>query len=356
MVTMMNRLLVGMLLTVLLFSVASCEQAAPAPAIAEYQTLEGRTMGTTYKVVYLDNLNRNFQKSIDSALVQLNLEVSTYIDTSTISRFNRHSEGYDLGINQALLETSGNDLPNSHFLRNLLQSFELFRETEGAFEPTIMPLVNYWGFGYTEKKPVLETDSSEVDSLLRMVGMQRLVLEGSVLHKEPGMQLDFSAIAKGYGVDLVAELLENRNVANYFVEIGGEVRARGLNSRGTVWQVGVSTPNPDASLDAFDLVVPLRDQALATSGNYRNYYEVQGRRYAHTINPRTGYPELSSLLSATVLAETCARADALATACMVLGADEAMTLIERLEGVEALLLVASEGEETLVRKSSGFEL
>lgn len=350
----MMRLIWGMLCIAVLF-LQACDSAPDTKPDPVFLSLEGKTMGTTYKVIYLDSLNRNFQSSIDSALIQLNLEVSTYIDSSSISRFNQSFEPFDLGINLEMLQSAEEDLPNSHFLRNLLSSYEVYRETGAAFDPTIMPLVNYWGFGYTEKKPVAESDSLVIDSLLKLVGLDKMVLEGSVLHKEPGMQLDFSAVAKGYGVDMVGALLESRNVSNYFVEIGGEVRTRGLNSRGTAWQIGVSTPQPDAPLDAIELVLSLSNQAMATSGNYRNFYEVEGRRYAHTINPKTGYPELNTLLSATVVAETCMYADALATGFMVMGPEAALELAERLEGVECLLIVGVENGEAELRKTTGFD-
>ena len=320
--------------------------------------LEGKTMGTYYRVTYLDSLQRNWQPGIDSLLVELNQEVSTYIDSSTISRFNRSDDPIDLGLSFeeiALSSEAPDKLPfNYHFIKNLTAAREWYRQTGGAFDPTVMPLVNYWGFGYAPKRPVEQVDSLIVDSLRQLVGMEKVRLDGAVLGKsQAGVQLDFSALAKGYGVDEVGFFLERQGVRDYLVDIGGEVRARGLSPRGTAWTVGINTPDPRASTTDVQAALLLQDRSLATSGNYRNYYEVAGRKYAHTISPFTGFPELSTLLSASVFAPDCTTADALATACMVLGPEKALALIERLPGIEAYFIVSAQDGSYEVQYTPG---
>jgi thiamine biosynthesis lipoprotein len=338
-----------------------CQSPPTSPPDTTYHKVSGQTMGTTYNVTYQGNTPGAFNIAIDSLLVQLNLEVSTYIETSTISVFNGNEDlSFPLGVTAE--QVANGWQPNEaypanwHFAANLLAASEFVSLTRGAFDPTVMPLVNYWGFGYTPKRAVEAVDSMRVDSLLELVGFEKIKWEGGVLKKvRPGVELDFSAIAKGYGVDEVGRWLEAQGVVNYLVEIGGEVRARGISSREVPWALGVNTPKEDAALTDFEAVLALDNCALATSGNYRNYYEVDGRKYAHTINPKTGYPERSPLLSASVVAPDCTTADALATALMVMGVEGGLQLIERLKGVEALLIVGAEDGGLTTVQSSGME-
>lgn len=331
------------LLPLLLFCF-SCKKNKPTTAIkAEYLALKGETMGTTYSVKYLDSLNRNLKAEIDQLLIEVNDEVSTYEPESYISRFNKCEKEIQY-LN--LLDKSEN-LP-LHFKANLEKAEEVHANSYGFFDPTVMPVVNYWGFGYTEKRPVLDIDRIKVDSLMQYVGFKKISHRSSedgwlYLQKEKsGVQLDFSALAKGYGVDAVALLLEKRGIKNYFVEIGGELRVKGKNPQNDWWTVGISRPLTDAAVQDIQSTIKLQNRAMATSGNYRNFYEVDGVKYAHTINAKTGLPEKNTLLSATLLAKDCMTADAYATACMTMGLEKGMEMVNNLPGVDAYFLFSDE--------------
>ena len=291
------------------------------------QKLEGPTMGTTYHIVYAGESIADLQVGIDSVLTAVNASLSTYIPTSTISLINQSTLG----------------APMDEPMRvNFLKSAEVWLKSKGAFDPTVGPLVNAWGFGF--QKMADNVDSSLVDSLKQFVGWEKLRISGDSLLKQPGVVVDFSAIAKGYGVDRVALYLESRGIGNYIVEIGGEVRAAGEKTKGFQWIAGIEKPIDDqtGTQRALQLSLPLKNRSMATSGNYRNFYELDGKKYAHTIHPKTGYPALSNLLSASVVADDCMTADAFATACMVLGFDAAKELIEREESLEAVLIYSDE--------------
>jgi len=317
------------------------------------QRVEGETMGTYYRVSYLGMANEDLKTSIDSLLVALNEEVSTYIPASTISRFNYG----DLAVmDQASLEAA------PHFLANLKCAEEIAAITEGYFNITIMPMVNYWGFGYTSKKPISAVDSLQVDSLMQFVGSDKYTFQQTadqlqLTKDKAGTQLDFSAIAKGYGVDLVGEYLLQKGIKNYLVDIGGESVAHGdKGSPDQPWRVGINTPREDAALNEIEIAVPLVNKAIATSGNYRNFYEVDGQKYSHTINPFTGYPERSNLLSASIIADDCTTADAYATACMVMGLEKAFKLIDSLPDVAAYFIYSDEAGNLQSQATSNFEL
>lgn len=292
-------------------------------------------MGTYYRVTYRDSLHRDLNAGIDSLLVALNLEVSTYIDSSVISRFNQSGSGIDIRI------------ADRHFAINLLKGREIFRLSNGAFDPTVMPLVNYWGFGYTEKNKVTAVDSQQVAQLQGLVDLSAItgldtLGPGFLSKPRPEIQLDFSALAKGYGVDLVGMYLRSLGITNFLVDIGGEALASGVSPRGTAWRIGINIPAEEAAVNALYTSLEVTDKALATSGNYRNLYEVDGVKYSHTINPKTGYPERRRLLSASIITSDCMTADALATTCMVLGLEGAKELIGSLSGVDAYLIFSAE--------------
>lgn len=336
---------------VLLFwFLAACTAGGGAGERA-YLTIEGPTMGTAYRVTYADSVSRNLQPAIEELLAQINGEVSTYIDSSTISRFNQSDWGIDLGY---AVETAEQPSRNAHFLSNFQAAQDVFNASGGAFDPTVMPLVNYWGFGYTEKRAVTGGDSLAVDSLTQLVGFDLLRLENDTLFKtKPGVQLDFSAIAKGYAVDALGELLEGNGINHYLVDIGGEIRARGVNPKGLPWRIGINIPEENVALNAIQTAVPVRDQSIATSGNYRNFYEVDGVKYSHTISPFTGFPERNTLLSASVFSRECMVADAYATAFMVLGVEAAWELANRLPGIEAYFIYSLEDGLMSVRYTDG---
>jgi len=310
----------------LLFS--SCRPEADGRS--EYRQLEGETMGTTYHLTFKEEGREIRPAALDSLLESLNAEVSTYIPNSTISRFNRDLDSLNLST-------------HPHFAANYKAARRVWETSGGAFDPTVMPLVNYWGFGYSGKKPVTTVDSQKVDSLIRLVGLDQISLKGqkTVVKAQAGVQLDFSGIAKGYGVDALAEYLEERGVRHYMVEIGGEVRARGRNQAGKTWTIGINLPREGAGTRELQAVVSLQDKALATSGNYRNYYEREGQKYSHTINPKTGFPERNQLLSASVFAPDCMTADAYATAFMVLGPERALELARQQPELETYLIIGT---------------
>ena len=287
-------------------------------------TVKGETMGTYYDIRYLDNNQRNFKKSIDSLLQVFNQSVNHYLPDSEISRFNKQDS---LNFN----------LP--YFPKMLKQSKQISKITNGAFDPTVGPLVNAWGFGPEEP---IYPEQQTVDSLLQLVGFEHISFNESRAYKNnPAASVNLSAIAKGYGVDVVADFLENKGINNLKVEIGGEVVCRGVNADAKPWRIGVSKPDGSGEYVA---VFPLSNQAMATSGNYLNYYVKDGKRYSHTINPKTGYPVEHNLLSATVFAKNCAEADAYATAFMVMGLEDSKKLLQSLEGIEAYFLYDDNGE------------
>jgi len=337
------------LLSMLLLGSCGGEQAEQEQAAVI--TIEGKTMGTYYRVVYIDSLQRALQPAMDSALLALNAEVNTYDSTSLISRFNRSAAGLPL------LDAAGNKA--LHFLANLAVAKRVYGLSGGYYDCSVMPLVNYWGFGYTEKKPVSQVDSLLVDSLRQLVGMPMIVLEeggaAPFLRKQrPGNQLDFSSCAKGYGTDLLALLLEERGINNYLVDIGGELRARGHNAEGNDWQIGVSKPVEGAAMNEIEQIIKLRNQSMATSGNYRNFFEVNGQKYAHTINPLSGFPERSKLLSATIVAADCMTADAFATASMAMGLERAVEVVGKEPGVEGFFIYA-EGDQLKTTYTEGMK-
>ena len=219
---------------------------------------------------------------------------------------------------------------------------EISEKTNGAFDITVAPLVNAWGFGF---KKGITPDSAAIDSMRRYTGFRTVALvDGRIIKQYPQTMLDCSAIAKGYGCDAVAAMLDAHGVKDYMVEIGGEVVTKGKNSKGSAWTIGISKPtdNPTTSSNELFEVMNISGKSMATSGNYRNYREENGRKIAHTIDPRTGYPVQHSLLSATVIADNCATADALATAFMVMGLEEAMEYCKNDNTIEGYFIYSDE--------------
>ncbi len=306
--------------------------------------VSGEAMGSYYRITYLGDSIPGLRFSVDSLLDAYNLELSAWVPTSKLSEFNQSVEGVDL--NGTL-----------HFIPNLELARGVSAATGGAYDPTIGPLVNYWGFGTGVKRTTKDDDPREIAELLKLVGWDNIRLEGSRLLKtRPGVQLDLNASAKGYGVDLLADLLEERGRPNHLIDIGGEMRGGGSKD-GTPWRVAIRLPDEDRSRVTQGGTLPLEaGRALATSGNYLNYYRVDGETYSHTIDPRSGRVERNRLLSASIMAPSCALADAYATACMVLGPSAALELIENTEGLEGYFLVRAEDGEALdILKTSGIE-
>ena len=342
------------LLSVWLFS---CVQNESTVAQKQFHHLQGKCMGTTYNVKFETDKNIDFKKEIDDLLWEIETEVSTYIDTSVISKINYSDKDFELDGDVYSTSLKGSN--DQHFRYNYGIAKLIYNRTEGAFDPTVMPLVNYWGFGPIGNKKRTSVDSAKVAGLLPLVGFEDFEIRNSggkyFLKKKNGKSsLDFSALAKGYGVDQVGKLLSKKGVENYFVEIGGEIKVQGNNPEGNAWRVGVNTPKENAPVSDYQEILHLKNKALATSGNYRNFYEIDGVKYAHTINPQTGFPELNRLLSASVVADNCITADAYATAFMVLGLEKAFTLAESIDRVEAYLIFSDEKGEMKSKYTKGF--
>jgi thiamine biosynthesis lipoprotein len=293
--------------------------------------LNGRTMGTTYMVKVVAPRSAKMepvQQKVDSMLEAINQSMSTYRKQSEISRFNR-------------LTTTETDFPiSAHFLRVMLTAREIYQLTSGAWDGTVHPLVNLWGFGKDGKLEKIPTDD-QIEDARKRVGFDRIVVgvNGSLQKETADVSVNLASIAKGYGVDQVALVLRNHGFEHFLVEIGGEVYAAGQRPDGKPWQVGVNRPEAAAATNAIYQAVALENQALATSGDYRIFYEIQGQTYSHIIDPRTGRPVRNGVVSVSVLADNCTLSDGLATALMVMGADDGLALLNRLPGVEGLIVV-----------------
>ena len=308
-------------LSILLWLFNSCSNAEQT--IEKYQVVEGKTMGTYYRVTYKDSLKRDFFKEMDSILIAINDDVSTYIPSSTISRFNRSEITFSVPVSA------------THFLENFKNAQLVADLSTQMFDPTVGPLVNYWGFGYTGRKPVTKIDSVKVDSLLTFVGLKNIkwIEKNDTIHftkKSPGVELDFGGIAQGYAIDVLAAFMDKKGFENYLVDLGGEFSAKNKNAKGAFWQVGINIPKEDAEVNAIQTIFSLVNETISTSGNYRNFHEVKGVKYSHTLNPYTGFPEKNTLLSVSVFGPKCTIADGLATACMAMGFDKAQLLLEYL--------------------------
>ena len=317
-------------------------QVKPVEKIVEITTgkvtLAGNTMGTSYRIVYLDNQERDFKNEIDSVLVLFNQSLSTYIPDSELSVFNK---------NDSLVFES------PYFLPVLEASKLIFEKTSGAFDPTVGPLVNLWGFG--PEGPQLK-DSINISSLLPLVGFNNVTFNGEMVKKvKSGIYLDFSAVAKGYGVDVISDFLISKGIENMLVEIGGELIAKGVNENGELWKIGVNRPEELGRADELYSIIALDNKGMATSGNYRNYYEVDGIKISHTIDPFTGKPVRHGLLSATVLAADCMTADALATALMVMGTENAIALQDKEKDFEIFLIYNDDAGEMQSFASEGIK-
>lgn len=276
----------------------------------EYQTAQGGIYGTVYKVNYQSN--DNLADTIRMEMERVNQSLSMFNKNSIVAKINRGES---------------NEV-DSLFVRLFLKAKEIYALTSGAFDITVAPLVNAWGFGY--KHDSLPSPA-KVDSLLTIVGMDKLTLSNGRLTKAvAGVEIDASSIAKGLGVDLVAEYLESRGIENYMIDIGGEIRVKGVNSQGNVWSIGIDKPIENMEMGSRELqgIVAIDQGALATSGNYRNFYVRDGKKYGHTIDPHTGYPIQREIVSASVYAHSCMEADAYATAFMVLGLKEGRRIVE----------------------------
>ena len=330
----------------LIFTVMAIGLLTACSSSATITQLAGNTMGTTYRLTYAATGNSipEEARAVEALLAEINQSVSTYIKTSVIS-----------GIN-ASTDPAAWHAVDSHFEAMFRRSREIYDDTGGAFNPAVGPLVNAWGFG--PDGPQALPDDVSIRNLLKVASFDAFELRSSppaVRKQIAGSQLDFGAIAQGYAVDAICELLEGWGVQNYFVELGGELRTRGQHPEGRAWRVGIEKPAVDAGADPeVQEKILLHDAALATSGNYRNVRVQDGKTVAHILNPRTGYPAVSSLLSVSVMAEDAATADAYATALIVMGLDDGLQFVEAHPGLQAYFIAKDPSGNTIEKRSSGF--
>ncbi len=297
---------------------------------AQYYTYQGYTEGTTYRITYESPKGVDYEQDIVRVLHEFSASLSTYIPNSLISRINQNDP---------------TALVDDYFRTVFNKSAEIYKASDGAFDITIAPIVNFWGFGFTSDVP--DTDRKKIDSLLQYVGMNKVRISGNKVVKDsPGVMLDVNASAKGYSVDVVADFLKDKGCRNYMVEIGGEIVARGVNASGNVWRIGIDKPADKVMPGmAYQAIVQLKNKALATSGNYRRFFEIDGVKYAHTIDVKTGYPVRTDLLSATIIADDCITADAWATVCMVFGLDKSIKFLNQHSELDALLIYSNKQGE-----------
>lgn len=311
------------ILLVVLHLICSCKGN-----ISDYGRIAGFTQGTTYSIVY-DGMSglptEKLRGEVEVILHQIDMSLSVYSDSSVIARLNRN-------------ET---DVADTYFSEVFRRSQEISETTDGAFDITVMPLVRAWGFGPDEHKSF---DRSKLDSLLSLVGYTKIKLTGNRLVKsDPRITIDMNAIAQGYTVDVLYNRFDDMGLKNFLIEIGGEVRVKGKKGN-NLWKIGIDRPAdsnmvPGAALQA---IIELKDKALATSGNYRKFYVEEGVKYSHTIDPKTGYPSKNRLLSATIITGDCATADAIATACMVMGLERSIDFIKINPGFDGYLIYSDD--------------
>ena len=300
--------------------------------------LQGLAQGSYYAVTYYDEQGRNFQHEIDSIFHAVDMSVNLWVDSSVISKVNRNEE---VVLDQI-------------FIDNFNIAQEAAKLSDGYFDPTISPIVAAWGFSYKVGDSITP---QLIDSLKQWVDYRKVRIEnGKVIKENPNMTLDFNAIAQGYTSDLIAAFLESRGIKSYLVDTGGEIMAKGEKTNGKPWIVGIEKPaeNKDSE-QVVQTRIALRDKGLVTSGSTRKYVERNGKRYSHSINPKTGYPVEHNVLSVTVLAENSVWADALASICMVMGLEQSLPLIESLDGVEAYYIYSNEQNELETFATEGFK-
>lgn len=323
-------------LVILLLLLTACGSREAEP---RFVNIRGVAFGTYYSISYYCNEGVNYAQDIDSLFADFNQSLSYYVQNSVISRINRN-------------ETN---IADDYFMTVLQRSLEIAKETGGAFDPTVGPLVNAWGFGFQERK---QMTPAVIDSLKRITGYQKVTMQGNRIIKEiPEIQFDFNAIAKGYASDLAAAYLESKGIETMMVEIGGDLVARGLKPDGTPWRIGLEVPAEDMYAEQeWEFLVKLHNRAVATSGNYRKYYEVDGQKYSHTIDPVTGKPVTHNLLSVTVFAHDCMTADAFATAFMVMGLEDSKEFLENRTDMQAFFIFSAEGKDYATFQTPGIDI
>jgi FAD:protein FMN transferase len=327
------------ILIFLLFLLAGC-------SLKKEVAFSGKTMGTTYHIKVVKGIfthTANLQKKIDARLDQINKSMSTFIKDSEISRFNSdHNAGKKIMI-------------SDDFYNVLTVAKKIYEETGGAWDGTVKPLVDLWGFGNGKIRDTLP-EKSQIQELLPGVGFNNIEISPDhyLIKKKASTSLDLASIAKGYGVDQVAALIRDNGIDNFLVEIGGEVFASGYRKDGKKWRIGINRPRENAPLDQVYKVVDIHDKGFATSGDYRNFFEVHHKRFSHIIDPRNGYPVDNGVVSVSILADTCTYADGLATAVMVLGYKKGIDLVNQLENTECFIVTRNKNGTLIDHYSKGF--
>jgi FAD:protein FMN transferase len=295
----------------------------------EPMIVEGFAQGTTYHITYLDENERFFKKEIDSILHDFDLSVSTYNPNSIISKINTNQKNVKL---------------DKYFITCFKKAKEVYKNTNGTFDPTVYSLVNAWGFGPGKKQKI---EQKRIDSILKFVGFNLIELKGNkIIKKDPRVALDFNAFAQGYSVDVIADFLNSKKITSYVVEIGGEVFAKGKTNDGKNWNIGIEKPiDNKSSSNPFVMNIKLDELAIATSGNYRKYTIEDGVRYSHHIDPKTGYPTKNNLLSVSIFSKECITSDANATGVLVMGLEKAKVFLQKHPELQAFLIYSDENGE-----------
>ncbi|MCG8632676.1 MAG: FAD:protein FMN transferase [Desulfobacterales bacterium] len=315
----------------------------PVLSAAREYTLTGKTMGTYYRIKFNSPVKVStslWREKTEMRLKEVNARLSMYRKDSEISRFNKTPKDQPFRLSK-------------DFNRVLLQCRDMHTLSRGAWDGTVKPLVDLWGFGTRGRSDEIPS-SREIESARARTGFDKLILKDVTLTKTaPGITLDLGSIAKGYGVDEIARLFSGAGIRDYLVEIGGELAGSGKNKRGKPWAVGISNPEKSTINPGLFKVISLDNMAIATSGNYRNFFETGGKTYSHIIDPRTGYPVENKVVSASVITGTCTRADGLATALMVMDTDRGLEMINSLPGTECMI-IQKQGETLVPIRSKGF--
>lgn len=316
----------------LVLVLVSCKQEPKNTRMA------GEVFGTSYSIQYYSEQNQDFQPQFDSLFHIINKSMSTYQTNSDISKLNRNES----------------NKVDDHFITVFKKSQEIYKATEGVFDPTIGILVNAWDFGPEGR--IVTLDSLKIDSLMLTVGLNKVKLEDHKIIKEnPGTFIDFNAIAKGYGVDVIADFLESQNIENYLVEIGGEIHSKGINiEKQKPWKVGVEMPHFDQTQSILK-AISLKNESMATSGTYRKFKtDEQGNRYSHIIDTKTGYPSKTSLLSISVIADNCMTADGYATAFKAMGIEKTKEFLKSHPELKVFLIFENDKKELETLSLNGF--
>ncbi|MDH4057987.1 MAG: FAD:protein FMN transferase, partial [Cyclobacteriaceae bacterium] len=330
------NIIYSVILIVLVFAVWMYRKSQQTEAIL----IDGETMGTTYHITYFDDQKRNFKASLDSLFTVVNQSINTYLPNSEITTFNNGKGAIRFNL--------------PYLLPVIKKSHEVFTSSSGAFDPTVYPLVNAWGFGPSEP---LNPGNLQVDSIRDFVGFELIQFNTDSLWKlDPRTQLDFGGIGQGYGADVVTEFLKAKGITNMLVELGGEGMACGKNLKTQKpWEIGILDPASTRENMFFKAYVFLEDKSFTTSGNYFNFREVDGRKFSHSIDPETGYPTKKEILSASVFAKDAITADAWATAFMVMGHEKTIEIVNQSTDLDALIMYSNEQGEVVVWMSKGIE-